>query len=440
MSVLSNLANRLQTDLADTARAVADVSFSERMTEDYYNEKDFSRKALEERRQREADMAFRSQEAQKQRSWAAALDFGNKLFDTALDSGTGSQAWNAFAEYATNKNLPPELASYFGTMNSAQGTKTFDQLKFEHQMKLDYDKLDLDEQELMFKFLKHGDDHDIAESEVDLKERTLRQRANEFAATNEIAAGNLSLRADELRERTRQFTEQEKRLFMQFRLDEREQAYKEMQTLKEEGITNTMKWKLVGMIDEVKGMDAAEKQSFKDRLENVDINQHQLDQVWDELMSRHRLHTENEAREARARIAADRERELLVTDPGTREIELVRGHLQNNEDFQKLPEDQKEAMANWGSFHVNYLSRKLGKNQVDVAKQAADAALSGLSKDGDFFESMKESVFQPLKADGKPPPGIPDSYIDKAMEQNPEYTRKQIVDALWKQYEEEVDY
>ena len=414
MSVLSNIANRLQTDIAENSRAIIDVNFSQKLTEDRFNEKSFSRQAMEERRAREEDMAFRAQQAQEQRSWAAALDFGNKLYDTALDSGD-RKAWNAFAEYATNPNLPPELASYFVNMNAAQGTKTMEQMKFEHQKYVDYSKLDIEEQQFM---------HDMI---MDYENAELQGRT-------------LDVREAELAERVRQFTEQEKRLFLQFGLEERKQAYKEMETLKAEGITNSMKWKLVGMIDTVKGMSPEEKQAFKDRLNGVDLDQHQLDQVWDELMTRHRVATEEQGKNARAKLQANSQRDPSITDPGNKEIDLVLGHLQNNEQFQALPEDQQNAMANWGSFHVNYLSRKLGKNQVEVAKQAADAAMRGLSKDGDFFEVMKESVFQPLKAEGKPPPGIPDSYVQQVLDANPGATREQVIERIWADYEEKVDY
>lgn len=132
MSVLANIANRLQTDLADTARAIVDVSFSEKLTNDQFNTRQFSRKAKAEREAAEADRMFRAEQAQQQRSWAAALDLGNKLFESALESND-TRAWNAYAEYATNENLPPELSSYFRNMNAAQGTKTLAQMKFDHQ-------------------------------------------------------------------------------------------------------------------------------------------------------------------------------------------------------------------------------------------------------------------------------------------------------------------
>ena len=132
MSVLGNIAQRLKTDIAETNRAIVDLSFSQKLTEDRFNEKSFTRKAAEERRAQERRFAFEAAQQRQSQQFAFYTKAGMDLFDTAVETGE-PQAWNAFAEYASNPNLPPEIRSTFEAFNKAQGTKTLDQYKFEYQ-------------------------------------------------------------------------------------------------------------------------------------------------------------------------------------------------------------------------------------------------------------------------------------------------------------------
>ena len=139
MSVLSELSQRLKTDLADTARASVDPIFSRSLTEANFRDKELERQrkdALLIRQQ-----ALEDKEKQQKFDIQKTILFG--AHKAALDDTTGdivSPGWINFMKTASNPNMLPQIQEAGGILMEGVGQRSADANKQIFQQVLDLDK------------------------------------------------------------------------------------------------------------------------------------------------------------------------------------------------------------------------------------------------------------------------------------------------------------
>ena len=139
MTVLGELAQRLKTDLADTARASVDPVFSRQLTEANFRDKELERQrkaALLARQQAVAD-----KEKQQKFDIQKTILFG--AHKTALDDTSGkvvSPGWINFMKLGASGKLEPPVQEAWGIMAEGVGQRSADANKQMFQQVLDLDK------------------------------------------------------------------------------------------------------------------------------------------------------------------------------------------------------------------------------------------------------------------------------------------------------------
>ena len=138
MSVLGTLAKRLQTDIADTARAAVDPVFSRQLTQANFQKDRDDR----QRRQALEDQAQALAAKEREDTFNIQKTILMKAHDMAINDPTGdivSPGWINFMKTATNQNMLPQIQEAGSILMEGVGQRSADANKqiFEQVLELD---------------------------------------------------------------------------------------------------------------------------------------------------------------------------------------------------------------------------------------------------------------------------------------------------------------
>lgn len=386
MTILGNIAHRLKTDIGENLRASIDIDYSTQLTKDRFNRKTQSAKDKKESdiriETRQNDLA---DEAKKQIT-ALQLSAGNKLFETAQDTGE----WGGFLNYVDNTpNLLTDVSDYLKGLANAQGTRSLDGLRLEETMKVNFRKQTQAEQKAALDRDKYNTDIEQFNAELQLKNEKL--------------------------------------------------SFEQMQNLRETNQTKNNRNDMIRFIEITPDIESEEERTaFLTRLKSSDSSPAAVNKVWDEIMARFGNRLAEREKNHRNRVTARALKPPITTDPGKFEQEFAAQALSERlpDVFKKMDKPNQEKMANFVAAKMNELSRSTsGLDQTDIIIGAIAEAEKGIRNDGTtiFFGLIDTSdeVFSIARAAGNPPPGTKEEDIATTMQEN-NMTRDQVIDALWR--------
>ena len=338
MSVLSELSQRLKTDLADTARASIDPIFSRKLDEANFRDKAFQQErkaALEDQaRIRQQQLADRA-DAEQLASQKFAV---GKLFDIAMNDKSGD-GWTKYMELNTGGRLRPDVQQLSDLLADGQGGVSLDARKFDYEQDKDFKAQTFKEQEFALKKREYVTDRDQKNAEIVLKRKKLDlERMAEFR-----------VRTDAVKNRQ-------------------------------------------SMIDFVRDtpdiQTPRERESFTLRLKKAAPDE--IITVWDEIMDRAASRLDNAERAHRARVTARGLMGPITTDASKIELSIakqaLRQHLGSEFDDAFFDKGERDLMVEALGSKINFYSRNMRKDQTDPA--VIDKALSEVLPNyelGSFF-------------------------------------------------------
>ncbi len=392
MSVLGNIAHRLKTDIGENLRAMVDIDYSRQLTEARFNQAAQDDKFKKEQQIRDQVRAQDLADEERRNRLNLQLQAGNKLFETARESGD----WGGFINYIENQNLDPDVAQYMRGLAEASGSKSLDTLKFEHKVKMDFESLSVEQQK--------------AALEKDKYETTRDQREAELA-----------LKAEKLR-------------------------FEKMQDLRETNQQRNNRTDMIRFIEETPDIETEEERAaFLTRLKSADSSPDAVNRVWDEIMARLGDRLAEKEKNHRAKLTADAMKPPLTVAPSKVELDFARDAIRGAlpEAFDALPDkeddNQQEAFVRAVAVEMKKLSRDSRVSQLDAVTQAIENVRGGLEfeEDGGWFYfdkgefSTSKAALVKRKAQGLPPPNVSEEDIAFTM-QSRSMTRQQVLDKLYR--------
>ena len=331
MSVLGTIAKRLQTDIADIARATIDPQFSRELDRRESTRQQFDRERAAALEDRETLRQQRLEDEDRLLSNRLQMAAITETFTRASNTND----WGAWAGLISgmedNENVNEAIKRYAFDLNNNQGTKSIDRLKLEHQWQKEKDKMSLEERKLLL-------------------------------------------------QQDRYITEKDQ-WFAEQALNEEKLRFKQMQDLRDQAEQRNNRSSLIEFVRNTPDIETpAERQAFLNRLNEASPDQ--LITVWDEIMARRKQRIDNAERAHRNRVNANALKAARGTSPSGFDIDFAADVLNEKlgDRWDAMDEESQAKMARFVADQTRYLSRDERTASSNKVLEVVDKAIAGLEK------------------------------------------------------------
>ena len=351
MSVLGTIAKRLQTDIADIARATIDPQFSRELDRRESTRQQFDRERAAALEDRETLRQQRLEDEDRLLSNRLQMAAITETFTRASNTND----WRAWAGLISgmedNQNVNEAIKRYAFDLNNNQGTKSIDRLKLENQWAKDYAQLSLQEKRLALEVSRYE-----SSQQQWVAEQLLKEQEFEFEKM----------------------------------LDLRDQAEKQnnkaalMQWVKETPIIATQK----------------ERTALFNQLREASPDQ--VIRVWDEATDRYSQRIDNMERAHRSRVQANAIRAAQNVSPTRFDLDFASDVLEEalGDEWGNIEADSREKMIRFVADQTKNLARQERTASSNKVLQAVADARAGLQDRGGLWKWVPLAADQEFSVGG----------------------------------------